>query len=432
MPGFLFLTNRLIQRMDNFFSHIQPPIVHLSNDACIPKSLRNKYCICIYTLGIKWFEENYISLEVEGVIEGESLGPKFLMLEDSGANKLDVPRIYIPLTETVNKELMSKFWISGLTNNDVYATGISGFRPGKDYYVNSTMYTWLTRKTDHVGEGISSISEENDDIVLPDYLYYDRETDSYGISESFVSLTTEENKTYDLDYFTNKNKINSLEFTEDELSSLPQTFFNIILDYNLVSEDVKSISPNNGYLAVMKYFANYKSDAATVLLQTIFNTDIVEDNSSSTSKSYTCNTCTNTVTSTSTEYDPSTATCYEKYQNAMNIWLEQMLSNIDYYDDWFMYVNGSTKYANYDMIDLLIKLLESAIEYNVWPSTTTTRSYNCNCPSLDSSYSDDECNKNIVKNYIKVLQWVRECKLKENKNKIKVYGKEFATLLEKY
>lgn len=418
--------------MSNLLSNIQPVILHLSSDVCIPKSLRDKYVVCLYGLGITWFEENFISLEVGGLIEGEDLGPAMLMLEDSDANKLDVPRIYIPIVEGLDEGLISKFWLKGLSNNDTYSTGLPGFRPGKDYYVNQTMYTWLTRKTDHKGNGIQAISEENDDIILPDYLDYDYQSETYSISKYFEDLSLEEKKTTDLSYFLNKNKISSLSFSEEELASLPQTFFKIILEYTLISQERRALYPNNGYEAVMNYFANYKSDAATVLLQTIFNSAIVSDVDTSTTKSYTCNSCTNTVTTTTSSFDPTTATCYEKYQNAMDIWLEEMLANINYYNEWFMNVIGSEKYSNSDMIDLLVQLLEAAIEYNSWPTTSTTKKYNCNCPSLDSSYTDDECNKNILKNYIKVLEWVKECKLLQNKNKIKVYGKEFASLLEKY
>lgn len=417
-----------------FFRKFQPSIVQLSDDICIPKSLRNQYMICLNTLGIKWFDENFISLEVGGLIEGESLGPAMLMLEDSGANKIDVPRIYIPINKCIarNDDIVGDFYIQGLTNNLVYAEGIRDFRPGADYYVNETLYKWLTRKEDHVGNGTQSISEENDDIVLPDYLVYDRKTDKYSISDSFVELTDLEASTTDLNFFYNKNKISQLQFSEDDLDNLPQTFFNIILEYTLISNDRRNVSPSNAYEAVMRYYANYKSDAATALLQTIFNTNIIEESSNSKSTAYTCNSCSNSSSSILGSLDIDTKSCYEKYQDAMDIWLTEMLSSIDYYNDWFMMTEADTKYANYDMIDLLIKLLESLVEYNHYPVSSENKKYNCNCPSLDSSYDDNECYANAVKNYILVLQWIKKCELTQNKNKIKVYGKDFAELLKKY
>lgn len=416
-----------------FFNSFQPTIVQLSDDVCIPKSLRSQYMICLNALGIKWFDENFISLEVEGLVEGESLGPSLLMLEDSGANKIDVPRIYIPITKSIvkNDSIISKFYIQALTNNLVYAEGIEDFRPGVDYYVNNTLYVWLTRKEDHDGNGMQAISEENDDIVLPDYLTYDRKTDKYSMSNYFVELTDLEKKTTDLKFFYNKNKILKLKFSEDELDNFPQTFFSIILEYTMIDEERRSLTPNNGYEAVMNYYKNFKSDQATILLQTIFNTDIVDETNND-EKPYGCNSCTNSTNSLFDDSDLYNKSCYEKYKDAMDAWLSSMLSNIDYYNDWYMMKEGDSKYSNYDMIDLLISLLNSIVEYNHYPESSSSKKYNCNCPSLDSLYDDNECNSNIVKNYILVLNWIKKCELVQNKNKIKVYGNDFANLLKKY
>lgn len=418
----------------SFFSKFQPTIVQLSDDVCIPKSLRNQYMVCLNALGIKWFEENFISLEVGGLVEGESLGPKLLMLEDSGANKIDVPRIYVPITSKIvsDDDLLGVFSIQALTKNVVYAEGIENFRPGVDYYVNETLYKWLTRKEDHIGNGIQSIAEENDDIVLPDYLVYDSKSDKYTISDYFLELTDLESHTTDLKFFYNKNKVMQLQFSGDELDNLPQTFFKIILEYTMILDKKRQVSPNNGYDAVMNYFANFKSDAATTLLQTIFNTNIIEDDSTSTTTTYKCNSCNNTSVSLLGNSDIDTKSCYEKYKDAMDLWLSEMLSNIDYYNDWFMMTEADAKYSNYDMIDLLIELLKSLIEYNHYPVSSESKKYNCNCPSLDSSYNDNECYSNAVKNYILVLEWIKKCEIVQNKNKIKVYGKEFAELLKKY
>lgn len=418
--------------MNSFLDNFQPNIVQFSDDVCIHKSCRGKYMICVNAMGIKWFEENFIKLEhIDGLIEGESLGPMCIMLEDSSANKLDVPRIYIPITEDIvsSDDIIGTFLIKALTDNSVYGEGIEGFRPGKDYYVNNTLYIWLTRKTDHITEDVEALIEENDDIVLPDYLTYDRITDTVSISDYFIELSDEEKKTKNYKYFYNKNKVQELSFSVDELNNLPQTFFSIILEYTMIEESLRSVAPNNGYDAVMNYYKNYKSDAATILLQTIFNQNIVDDTDST--ASYICNSCTNTL-STSSSDNINTKSCYEKYKDAMNVWLEIMLADIDYYNDWFMIEEADSKYPNYDMIDSLIELLNASLEYGHWPTTSTTKKYGCSCPSLDSSYTDDECNKNIIMNYIKVLEWTKKCELTQNTNKIKVYGKQFAELLEKY
>lgn len=418
----------------NFYSQFQPKIVQFSDDQCLPLCCREKYMICISVLGIKWFEENYLSLEIGDLIEGEHLGPQLLMLEDSGSNKIDVPRIYVPITDKIvkNDDVLGTFYIKALTDNKIYGDGTKDFRPGLDYYVNNTLYKWLTRKEDHVGNHIHPIIEENDDIVLPDYLSYDSSTDTYKISDYFIELSDTESKTNNLTYFYNKNKLSNLEYSEEDVSFLPHTFFSIILEYTMIEQSKRSTVPNNGYDACMNYYANYKSDAATVLLQTIMNTDIVEDNNTNSTK-YRCNTCTNTLTSLNNSDSIYEKSCYEKYKEAMAIWLKQMLSSLDYYNDWFMIEEADQKYPNFDMIDALIKLLNAVLEYGLWPaSADTSVKYGCSCPKLDSSYKEDDCNKNIVSNYIKVLEWIKKCEMKQNTNKIKVYGKQFAELLSKY
>jgi len=421
--------------MNSFLDNFQPTIVQFSDDPCVPLSCRGRYMLCINITGIKWFEENFLKLEIGGLIEGEALGPSLLMLEDSGANKLDVPRVYVPINEDLVKSdaLLGKFLISGLTDNLVYAEGIEYFRPGQDYYVNETLYKWIVRKEDHQGNLVAPIDEENDDIVLPDYLVYDDKTETCSLSDAFNELTDEEKKTKNFKYFLNKNKMIGMKFSDDELENLASTFFKYVLEYTMIEDSARTIYPNNGYDAVMKYFANFKSDAATVLLQTIFNQDIVDDNAND-NVTYKCNSCSNTITSMSGSSTIEEKSCYEKYKDAMDIWLSSMLASIDYYNDWFMIRECDSKYANYDLIDILIDLLKSAIGYNHYPmSEKSKKKYGCSCPSLDSSYDDEsDCNKNILMNYIKVLEWTKKCELKQNTNKIRVYGKEFATLLSKY
>ena len=55
----------------SFLNIFQPFVVKFIDDACIPKSCRGKYLLCINAMGIKWFEENYIKLEYgDGFVEG--------------------------------------------------------------------------------------------------------------------------------------------------------------------------------------------------------------------------------------------------------------------------------------------------------------------------------------------------------------------------
>lgn len=418
----------------SFLNIFQPFVVKFIDDACIPKSCRGKYLLCINAMGIKWFEENYIKLEYgDGFVEGEVLGPKYLMLEDNGNNKFDMPRIYVPIT----KELISndtselgKFLIKALTNNSIYGTGIESFRPSKEYYLNETLYKWCTKTKDNADNTIQPLVEEDDDIYLPDYLFYDKENDRPKITSYFEELTDDEKKSIDLNFFFNKNEISDLKFTEDDFYFFPQTFFKIILKYTAISEESKQTVPNNVYDIVQKYFANHKSDEATRLLQTIMNTST--DGTDLPSTISTCNSCTNQYNLLNGSPNITEKTCLEKYKDAMDSWLKIMLGDLVYYHSWMTVNENNVKYPNYDLIDLLIEFLNEYIKYDNFPSKEQKTTTNFGCPSLDSFYNDSECIKNTIMNYIKVLEWVKKCETVKNRNKIKVYGKDFANYILKY
>ena len=418
----------------SFLNIFQPFVVKFIDDACIPKSCRGKYLLCINAMGIKWFEENYIKLEYgDGFVEGEVLGPKYLMLEDSGNNKFDMPRIYVPITKELISNYTSelgKFLIKALTNNSIYGTGIESFRPSKEYYLNETLYKWCTKTKDNTNNNIQPLIEEDDDIYLPDYLFYDKENARPKITSYFEELTDDEKKSIDLNFFFNKNEISDLKFTEDDFYFFPQTFFKIILKYTAISEENKQTVPNNVYDIVQKYFANHKSDEATRLLQTIMNTST--DGTDLPSTISTCNSCTNQYNLLNGSPNITEKTCLEKYKDAMDSWLKIMLGDLVYYHYWMTVNENNVKYPNYDLIDLLIEFLNEYIKYGNFPSKEQNNITNFGCPSLDSSYNDSECIKNTIINYIKVLEWVKKCETVKNRNKIKVYGKDFANYLLTY
>lgn len=420
--------------MNSFLDNFQPFIVHFIDDICIPKDCRGQYMLCVNAMGIKWFEENYIKLEFgnSSFLGGEVLGPKYLMLEDSGSNKFDMPRIYIPITRELSNDdsKLGEFLIKALTDESLYGSGIDGFRPSKEYYVNETLYKYLRRITDHLGNDINPIIEEDDDIYLPDYLSYDRINDKPIVTDYFLELEDDEKRSRDLGFFFRKNEISKLKFNSYDFDFLPQTFFRLVLQYTKIGDARRMVSPNNVYDAVQKYWANHKSDDATTLLQVIMQTPA--KSSSDVSPTLSCNSCLNTSTSNGYSSSIIEKSCYEKYKDAMDEWLSIMLSDINYNLDWTYEVQSDMKFPNFDLIDLLSQLLKEYIEYGKFPKVEEQRNGSCDCPSLDSSYSSDECDKNTILNYIKVLEWSKRCELTKNKNKVKVYGKEFASFLKKF
>lgn len=415
--------------MSNFLSYFQPTIVKFAYDSCIPKSLQGHYALNINAMGIDWFKENFILYELG---DGQTLlgvkdGVEFnLLLEDSGANKFDIPRMYIVLDEKYSEDKLGEFVIKVLSNPELYGDGIKEFRPGYQYYVNETLYGYLRAKTDHNGQLKAPIITENLDIVLPNYLV--ESADSCKISDYFTELSNDEKNSSNTSWFIKKNNLVELAYSEYELKNFIQTFCKIILDGTEISSEDKVTSINQIYKKVLEYWST-GYDEALVNLQLILSTK------SKTTPEYTtatCNSCFNTIsTNSSTSID--TTSCYDIYIEAMKQWLQDMLGNTSFYEDWFMMTIDDAKVPNADLIDSEIKLIQALLDSGLYIGTSdsTMEKSVCNCPSLDSSYTDDECNRNILKNYIKVLQWVKACQISANKNKIKVYGSEFGELLTK-
>lgn len=404
--------------MSSFLTYFQPAILRLSNDVCVPKSLQNKYVLNINAMGISWFEENFILTEdgngnkYLGV--NESTNDR-LLLESSSNSKFDLPRIYVVLNDDFNDNLLSTFVATALSKPETYGEGITGFRPGKDYYVNETLKYWLGR---------NKIGENNADYILPDYLVQNDNT--MKMSEYFQELPENEVNSIDIKRFIKKNAILSLSFDEDKLRNFASTFFDCILKYTPITPENKLLPRNQIYNRVMEYYRDGKSDDTIISLQLILGTKakVAEQWMTDTSS---CNTCFNTSSGSSSSLQP---TCLALYTEAMEEWVKEMLADTNFYKDWMFITDGDNTYPNVSLIDLLITLIQDYIKSGFPLSKQTDNIVNCNsCPSLDSLYSQDECNKNIMLNYIKVLEWTNACQLKQNKNKIKVYGQEFAQLL---
>ena len=122
----------------------------------------------------------------------------------------------------------------------------------------------------------------------------------------------------------------------------------------------------------------------------------------------------------------------------MLTWLEQMMSDIEnFYYKYFTIKSitddGKECYnINNDLIDDLLELIKEFknVGYDLSFSTNTSKFRNCNCETDNSSLISD-CNYKTIENFEKVLYIIKEDKIDENYNKIKLIGKDFATLLDK-
>ncbi len=250
-------------------------------------------------------------------------------------------------------------------------------------------------------------------------------------------------------HFSHLNKyiINKLNDSKDniysdiELASFTSTFFNIILNSfkdNNKDENNNTTQLDNIYNKVMNYYILSKNDTTSsdidLILSSIYSSIKQDWNNDNVTSSCGCN----AITSNNISNNLNTTSCYNIYKQAMLTWLEQMMSDIEnFYYKYFTIKSitddGKECYnINNDLIDDLLELIKEFknVGYDLSFSTNTSKFRNCNCETDNSSLISD-CNYKTIENFEKVLYIIKEDKIDENYNKIKLIGKDFATLLDK-
>lgn len=403
--------------MNKFFEYIQPTIVRASYDETLPEQVRGRFFINFNVFGIKYFEENYLLSEnsnnFQYLLLKENSG--MFMLEETleAEDIVDIPRIYIDITDKfVNDDtnLFKSFVYQASLENSIWAQGIDGFLCGQDYYVNSTLYNYLalTDKLTNTDFGCR----------LPNYLDENAQRTKY-----WMDLSNEPYKDYtDLEYFNEKNKILSQHFSEDELNNFYSNFCKIILKYTKISDEKINSGKNPIYNLVLNYYANFKNDAGSDALAMILGGLY-----STTTKNTNCN-CNNAFKESTTYTNQS---CYDLYTEAMTNWLKTMLGNSEFYNDWFIIENGNETLSNEILINYLTLFINEffTLQNTLSFSSVKRTSFNCTCPTV--TIDEHDCNYNIIKNYLKVLEFVENKEIDKNKNKIKIYGENFGELLPK-
>ena len=135
--------------MNTFYTHIQPNIIKFSDDSLIPENLQCHYAINYNVWGIDYFFENYILEESpDGIFLALENNDMFGLLLENSLNEtsvIDIPRIYIVITEEFmnGTSKFQEFILNAAKNNEIYSTGIEGFRPGKDYFFFISLYDYL-------------------------------------------------------------------------------------------------------------------------------------------------------------------------------------------------------------------------------------------------------------------------------------------------
>ena len=135
--------------MNTFYTHLQPNIIKFSDDSSLPEELKCRYAINYNVWGIDYFYENYLLQEsTDGIYMILNENSFNILLEDSLSDQdvLDIPRLYIKITDKFLQDdsKFQEFILKAAKENEIYGLGIDGFRPGEDYYINTTLFNYLS------------------------------------------------------------------------------------------------------------------------------------------------------------------------------------------------------------------------------------------------------------------------------------------------
>ena len=409
--------------MNNFMNYIQPTIVKLSDSEDIPTSLHNNYMINLNIVGIKYFQENFIIQEnsngdfimKESYQEGDPVQCFAWLLEESLTKEdaIDIPRAYIVISSDLIKDdsKLKAYTINGLIDNNVFIEGVDGFVPGKDFFINETLYRYL-REFNNV--------EENEDVILPNYLNKNGE-----ISENFVELDCREKDYSNIEYYYNKNKLAANTYSEEQLNDFYATFASTILEYTQIDDETRATPKNQVYELVLKYFANHQTDATSVALNLILNTpyaNLTNGNCGCTKTG--CSGSNSSVTGSS-----ETQSCYDIYIAALKNYIKTMLGDTDFYNDWFTILMPNGEYITNDtLIDALETLIHEFIALGYDLSNVgkkNSKAISCGCSNISYSSTADY---SVLLNYLNILDWLRNCNMQYNLNKTKIYGEKLGEI----
>ena len=404
-------------------NYIQPTIVKLSDSEDIPTSLHNNYMINLNIVGIKYFQENFIIQEnsngdfimKESYQEGDPVPGFAWLLEESLSEEdvIDIPRAYIVISADLVEDdsKLKAYTINGLIDNNVFIEGVDGFVPGKDFFINETLYRYL-REFNNV--------EENEDVILPNYLNKNGE-----ISENFVELDCREKDYSNIEYYYNKNKLAANTYSEEQLNDFYATFASTILEYTQIDDETRSTPKNQVYELVLKYFANHQTDATSVALNLILNTpyaNLTNGNCGCTKTG--CNGSNSSITGSS-----ETQSCYNIYIVALKNYIKTMLGDTDFYNDWFTILMPNGEYITNDtLIDALETLIHEFIALGYDLSNVgkkNSKAISCGCSNISYSSTADY---SVLLNYLNILDWLRNCNMQYNLNKTKIYGEKLGEI----
>lgn len=212
-------------------------------------------------------------------------------------------------------------------------------------------------------------------------------------------------------YYANLNRVlESTSLTEDAILNAKSTFANIILTQSNI-EDV-SIKTQI-YKKVLSFYRDNMTDETLQTLNLIMSSSSYSYNDMSTMTSCGCN---------SSSSNPTlTQSCPESYVAALSLYMKQMFSDLDFYYT-FMFVDNE---PNEILLNNLIELLKALLNMNLSMNFDKKDTNHCKCGTIENN---NESAIKAILNYIKVLEWIKNCEIEENTNKIRLYGENFAEI----
>lgn len=260
-------------------------------------------------------------------------------------------------------------------------------------------------------------------IVMYDYVLYNEHLEMYQNKDAYKWLFNINTKDMrNLEWFYKYNNMITTEFSSDDLCNLIRTFHKIILD-NAFCQDPTSLN-NQIYDKVIRFFANGRYDDTLIGLNLLLNSVTTTD---PTSYRINCGCQSGNGNDNSTDL----TNCTDLYIASMYEWLKKMLSDPDFYKDWFFIIlSNMCPQHNTELIDVLIRLLteyaNDVIGDNFNPNTNYNIWNHSNCCGNNST---DNTYRNTILNYIEVLECVKNNDIDNNINKIRIYGEQFAEIL---
>ena len=333
---------------------------------------------------------------------------------DTGINIKDIVKTYIQLKEQLEGCTTTDDINHILNENELFGSSV-----------------WLLNDVNNILHNDDTSKFINSNILIKD----------------IKQLSNDELYNKNIMHFVHLNKyiINKLNdgkdniYSDDELSSFTSTFFNIILksykDNNGDNDASEKMQLDNIYNKVMNYYILSKNDTTSsdidLILSSSYSSIRQDWDTDNVTSSCGCN-------ATSISNNLNTTSCFNIYKQAMLAWLQQMMSDIEnFYYKYFTIKSvtddGKECYnINNDLIDDLLELIKEFKNagYDLSFSTDINKFRNCNC-EIDNSSKTSECNYKTIEDFEKVLYIIKEDKIDENYNKIKLTGKDFATLLDK-